>query len=186
MAKIAEVQEVTRTLLKPYERNAKVHGAEQVEKIARSIREFGFLSPCLIDRDYNIIAGHGRVMAAEKIGLETVPCVFIEGLTEEQRKAYILADNRLTELGDWDRDLVSEELEALAGSGFDVSLTGFDWDSVSKIDPIEDDYDPEDPDLIIEARAKRGDVFQLGEHRLMCGDSANQQDMNRLFDGGGG
>lgn len=184
MAKIAEVQEVTRTKLKPYERNAKVHSPEQVTKIANSIREFGFLSPCLIDRDFNIIAGHGRVLAAEELGLETVPCVFIEGLTEEQRRAYILADNRLTELGDWDRDLVAEELGDLADAGFDVSLTGFDWDSVSKIEPIEDDYDPEDPELQIEHRTKRGDIFQLGDHRLVCGDSTNPKDMEALFDGG--
>lgn len=186
LAKIAEVQEVTRTKLKPYERNAKVHSPEQVTKIANSIREFGFLSPCLIDRDFNIIAGHGRVLAAEELGLETVPCVFIEGLTEEQRRAYILADNRLTELGEWDRDLVAEELGDLADAGFDVSLTGFDWDSVSKIEPIEDDYDPEDPELQIEPRTKRGDIFQLGDHRLVCGDSTNPKDMEALFDGGGG
>lgn len=128
MAKIAGVQEVSRADLKPYERNAKKHSAEQVEKIARSIKEFGFLSPCLIDRDLNIIAGHGRVMAAEQLGMETVPCVFVEGLTEEQRRAYILADNRLTELGGWDDELVQEELAALSEVGFDIELTGFEFD----------------------------------------------------------
>lgn len=126
MAKIAEVQEVSRTKLKPYERNAKKHSSEQVEKIARSIKEFGFLSPCLIDRDFNIIAGHGRVMAAETLGMETVPCVFVEGLTEEQRRAYILADNRLTELGGWDDELVEAELRALQEVGFDIDVTGFE------------------------------------------------------------
>lgn len=126
MAKIAGVQEVSRADLRPYERNAKKHSAEQVEKIARSIQEFGFLSPCLIDRDLNIIAGHGRVMAAEKLGLETVPCVFVEGLTDEQRRAYILADNRLTELGGWDEETLAQELAFLEDIDFDLSIIGFD------------------------------------------------------------
>lgn len=128
MAKIAEVQEVAVAELRPYERNAKTHSKEQVAKIAASIEEFGFLSPCLIDRDKNIIAGHGRMLAAIDLGLETVPCVFIEGLTEAQRRAYILADNRLTELGDWDMDLVNEELADLLEMDFDIELTGFDFE----------------------------------------------------------
>ena len=99
MAKIADVQEVSLEKLRPYERNAKIHDENQVEKIAESIKEFGFISPCLIDEENNIIAGHGRIMAAKKLGLETVPCVYIEGLTEAQRRAYILADNKLTEMG---------------------------------------------------------------------------------------
>lgn len=128
MAKIAEVQEVARSVLVPYARNAKIHSEEQVRKIADSIREFGFVSPCLIDREYNIIAGHGRVMAAELLGMETVPCVFIEGLTDEQRRAYIIADNRLTELGGWDDELVEDELRQLQETGFDIDLTGFELD----------------------------------------------------------
>lgn len=126
MAKIDRVQEVSLDLLKPYENNAKVHSQDQVSKIADSIREFGFLSPCLIDKDYNIIAGHGRVMAAKKLGMESVPCVFIEGLTDAQRRAYILADNRLTELGGWDEYLVQQELKALDDEGFNIDLTGFE------------------------------------------------------------
>lgn len=125
MAKIAEVQEVSRGLLKPYERNAKIHSEEQVKKIADSIKEFGFVNPVLIDRDYNIIAGHGRVMAAESLGLDTVPCLYVEGLTDEQRRAYILADNRLGELGEWDMELVNVELMELQNTDFDIELTGF-------------------------------------------------------------
>ena len=102
MAKIDSVQEVSLDLLRPYENNAKIHSEDQVNKIAESIQAFGFLNPCLIDKDYNIIAGHGRVMASKKLGLAAVPCIFIEGLTDAQRRAYILADNRLTELGEWD------------------------------------------------------------------------------------
>ena len=126
MAKIAEVQEVSLKDLKPYENNAKIHGKDQIEKLKRSIEEFGFLNPCLVDRDYNLIAGHGRVMAAQELGWETVPCVFVEGLTEEQRKAYILADNRLAELATWDDVIVQNELTELLDAGFDIDLTGFD------------------------------------------------------------
>ena len=144
MAKIAEVQEVDVNKLIPYERNAKQHSDEQVEKICNSIREFGFISPCLIDNDHNVIAGHGRIMAAKKLGMKTVPCLFVEGLTDEQRKAYTLADNRLTELGEWDMVLVQSELADLELSDFDVSLTGFDSISVDNdewFDREEKDYD---------------------------------------------
>lgn len=129
MAKIAEVQEVARSVLVPYARNAKIHSDEQVQMIANSIREFGFISPCLIDRDYNIIAGHGRVMAAEFLGLETVPCVFVEGLTEDQRRAYILTDNRLTELGGWDYELRDMELENI-----DIDMTAFGFEETPEFD----------------------------------------------------
>lgn len=124
--------EVTKTCavkvaeLVPYARNAKTHSPEQVEKIAASIKEFGFVSPCLIDKEKNIIAGHGRVMAAQALGLETVPCTFVEGLTDDQRRAYILADNRLTELGGWDMKIVFDELEEIGLTDFDVEITGFD------------------------------------------------------------
>ena len=125
MAKTAEMAEVSLSSLKPYERNAKQHSQDQVAKIADSIREFGFVSPCLIDRDNNLIAGHGRVMAARELGMTTVPCVYVEGLTDEQRRAYILADNRLTELGGWDMITVADELEQLADLDFNIDLTGF-------------------------------------------------------------
>ena len=129
MAKIAEMQEVSIELLKPYEKNAKVHGEDQIRKLADSIREFGFLSPCLVERGtYNLIAGHGRVMAARQLGMDKVPCVFVEDLTEAQRRAYILADNRLTELGGWDYETVDSELKELYAAGFDISLTGFELD----------------------------------------------------------
>lgn len=134
MAKIDRIKEVRIDELVPYERNAKTHGDDQVEMIARSIQEFGFLSPCIIDRDMNIIAGHGRVMAAKSLGMNTVPCVFVEGLTDEQRRAYILADNKLTELGGWDMELVNFELSELDSLGFDVDLTGFELDDISADD----------------------------------------------------
>ena len=124
MAKIAKVQEVDVVRLKPYERNAKIHGADQIEKLRKSIEEFGFISPCLIDNEYNVIAGHGRIMAAQEMGLKKVPCLFVDGLTDQQRRAYILADNRLTELGEWDMGLVEAELSELQLEDFDISITG--------------------------------------------------------------
>lgn len=116
--RIGEIQEVSVDKIKPYENNAKIHGEEQVKKIAESIKEFGFLTPCLIDKDYNLIAGHGRVMAVKMLGMDTVPCLFIEGLTEAQRRAYILADNKLTELGGWNLDIVFDEIEELKDMDF--------------------------------------------------------------------
>ena len=125
MGKAVELRDVKIADLKPYERNAKQHTKEQIERIGRSIQELGFLSPCLIDGEMNVIAGHGRIMAAKQIGMETVPCVFIEGLSEKQRRAYILADNRLTEMGGWNSELIRIELDDLKMDGFDISLTGF-------------------------------------------------------------
>ena len=131
MAKTAKLQNVAIAELKPYERNAKTHSAEQVEKLKKSIEEFGFVSPILIDEEKNVIAGHGRIMAARELGMKKVPAVSIEGLTEEQRRAYILADNRLTELGGWDMQAVNFELKELGDLGFDIDVTGFelqpDW-----------------------------------------------------------
>ena len=131
MGKIADVQEVTLAKLIPYVNNAKIHNDDQITKIASSIREFGFLNPVLIDKDFNIIAGHGRVLASKKLGLERVPCLFVEGLTEAQRKAYILADNKLGELADWDMETVVGEFEELKELNFDISLTGFDFPTMS-------------------------------------------------------
>ena len=180
MAKIADVQEVSLELLRPYERNAKKHGPGQIEKLKASITEFGFLTPCLIDSNYNLIAGHGRVMAAKELGIGSVPCVFIEGLSDEQRRAYILADNRLGELGEWDMELVFDELKELDDLGFDIELTGFEMpEEIPEV--IEDNFDEDAiPD---EPRTKLGDLWQLGDHRLICGDSTDVNVIERLMDG---
>lgn len=182
MAKIAEVQEVSIENLVPYEKNAKIHNEEQLEKIGKSIQEFGFVNPCLIDKDYNIIAGHGRVMAAKKIGMKAVPCVFIEGMSEEQRRAYIIADNRLGELADWDMEMVNMELKDLQMEGFDIDLTGFDLEDleVEDAEVKDDDYDVEPP---AEPKSKLGEIYQLGRHRLMCGDSTSVNDVQALAGG---
>jgi len=182
MAKIEGMQEVAIKDLIPYERNAKLHPNDQVELIAESIKKFGFLTPCLIDKDGNVIAGHGRIEAAKKLGMVKVPCVKINDLTEEQRRAYILADNKLTELGGWDMNIVFEELDFLKDMDFDISLIGFDFDidSLDDSEVKEDNY--QEPNHI-EPRAKLGDIWRLGEHRLMCGDSTSVTDVEKLVDG---
>lgn len=114
MGKIAKVQEVTLSQLVPYERNAKLHTDKQIGEIADSIKEFGFINPILIDKDFNVIAGHGRIEAAKRLELESVPCVFVEGLTDEQRRAFILADNRLYEMGSWNDVNLKNEVEEVS------------------------------------------------------------------------
>lgn len=177
MAKIDGVQEVSLELLKPYENNAKIHSETQVKQIADSISEFGFLNPCLIDKDFNIIAGHGRVMAAKLLGMKTVPCVFVEGLTEAQRRAYILADNRLTELGEWDFDRVQFELRELENMDFNIELTGFELEDIEEPKEIIEDDFTED----VEPITKLGDIWQLGRHRLICGDSTDANVIGELM-----
>lgn len=183
MGKIEKIESVEVGLLVPYANNAKIHGKNQLEMLKKSIQEFGFLTPCLIDKDYNLIAGHGRVMAAKALGMKEIPCVYVEGLSEEQRRAYILADNRLGELGEWDMDLVFEELSSLNDMDFDVSLTGFDFDGMNSSEPEaeEDDFEEDIPE---EPKSKPGDLYQLGKHRLICGDSSDVTVMQKLLGGG--
>ena len=116
--------------LKPYENNARTHNKKQIEKIAKSIKEFGFINPVIVDKDYGIIAGHGRVLGASELGMTEVPCIFVEDLTEEQKRAYIIADNKLALDAGWDYDLLKIEIEELNDLDFDVSLTGFDLDII--------------------------------------------------------
>jgi DNA modification methylase len=170
----------------PYANNARTHSDEQIKKIQASLREFGFVNPVLIDKDCGIIAGHARVEAAKREGLTEVPCVWVEHLTEAQKKAYILADNRLAEDAGWDFELLSVELEELKELDFDIGLTGFGADELSDIfgeeelEAVEDDYEVELPE---EPKTKLGDVYQLGRHRLMCGDSTDKATVETLMDG---
>ena len=179
MGETTKFERVAVDTLIPYVNNANIHSEKQVTMLASSIREFGFLNPVLIDRKRNVIAGHGRILAAKKLGLETVPCIFVEGLTEAQRKAYILADNRLSELGEWDMELVMGELAELDELGFDTELTGFEFEIEPEIIDDEDDV-PEPP---TEPKAKLGDLYQLGRHRLICGDSTDVNVVERLMGG---
>ena len=169
--------------LKPYKNNARTHSEEQIEKIAKSIEEFGFINPVLIDSEFGIIAGHGRVLGASKLGMTEVPCLFIEDLTEAQKRAYILADNKLALDAGWDEEILKIELQALQDLDFDISLTGFDMADISIDEPAEiadDDYEVEVPK---QPKAKLGDIYRLGNHRLMCGDSTSIEDVEKLMDG---
>lgn len=172
--------------LVPYARNSRTHSDAQVAKIAASIREFGFLNPIIIDADNGIIAGHGRVMAAQKLGLANVPVIEASHLTEAQRRAYVLADNRLALDAGWDNDLLKIELQDLQAEGFDLSLTGFNVDEIGNFlaDATEGLTDPDAvPDAPAVPVTVEGDVWLLGRHRLMCGDSTSIDAVERLMDG---
>ena len=182
---MAELQQVEVRDLIPYINNAKTHPEEQVIKIAASIKEFGFNAPILVDGDNQIIAGHGRLQAAKKIGLKAVPVVVLDHLSEAQKKAYILADNRLGEVGgtEWDMELVSIELESLNELDFDIDLTGFSIDDIAPEETeglTDEDSVPEVPE---EPVSKEGDVWILGKHRLMCGNSTSIDAVEKLMDG---
>ena len=173
----------------PYINNARTHSQEQVNKLRSSLREFGFVNPVIIDADKNVIAGHGRLMAAKEEGITEVPCVLVDYLTEAQKKAYILADNRYAQDAGWDEELLRLEIEALEGMDFDVSLTGFNEDEISDLfagadtsDTQDDDFDLSDA-LEKAAFVERGDVWVVGRHRLMCGDATSEEDVATLMDG---
>lgn len=172
--------------LKPYENNARTHSEAQVDKIARSIEQFGFINPVLIDGDYGIIAGHGRVMGAKQLGMTEVPCLFVEDLDENQKRAYILADNKLALDAGWDDAILKAELNFLKDANFDISLTGFEMDEIDlNATPVEfqEDYFDTEEELPVEPKAKYGDIYQLGQHRLMCGSSTNPEDVKKLVNG---
>lgn len=171
----------------PYVNNSRTHSETQVNQICASINEFGFTNPLLIDEKDNIIAGHGRLMASKKLGMEEVPCIVLEGLTEAQKKAYIIADNKMALNAGWDEELLKIELENLKELDFDLELTGFNIDELDDIlgteeekEVVEDDFEIEVPE---EPKAKLGDIYQLGNHRLMCGDSTNVDDVEKLMNG---
>lgn len=139
-----EMQLVAVTKLIPYVNNARTHSAEQIMKLRSSLREFGFINPVIIDRDYNVIAGHGRIMAAKEEGIKEVPCVFVDYLTEAQKKAYILADNRMAMDAGWDEELLRVEIEALQDADFDIGLTGFDENDLADLFGNDDTSDVKD------------------------------------------
>lgn len=170
--------------LLPYAKNSRTHSNEQVAQIAASIKEFGFNNPVLIDREGTIIAGHGRVMAARKLGLTEVPTIRLGHLNENQRKAYVIADNRLALNAGWDTEMLALELTDLKNEDFDLSLLGFDDDELAKLlqpETVEGLVDEDAvPELPEEPKTKLGDIYILGNHRLMCGDSTSQTDMEKL------
>lgn len=169
----------------PYINNSRTHSEEQVNQIVASINEFGFTNPLLIDEKNNIIAGHGRLLASKKLKMEEVPCIILSGLTEAQKKAYIIADNKMALNAGWDEELLKIELENLKELDFNLELTGFDADELDDLfqveeeqEIVEDDFDIEPPE---EPKAKLGDIYSLGNHRLMCGDSTSVADIDKLL-----
>ena len=183
-----DMQLVSLDKLVPYVNNARTHSAEQINKLRSSLREFGFINPVIIDRDFGIIAGHGRVLAAREEGITDVPCVFVDHLTEAQKKAYIIADNRMALDAGWDEELLRVEIESLQAESFDISLTGFGDDEIADLfgkdagDAKDDDYDLTAA-LEKAAFVEKGDVWVVGRHRLVCGDATNPDDVEKLMDG---
>lgn len=174
--------------LVPYARNARTHSKEQILQIRSSLREFGFVNPIIVDKDLNIIAGHGRVLAAKAEGMTEVPCVFAEHLTEAQKRAYILADNKLALNAGWDEELLALEFGELKGLGFDLELTGFGVDEIEKLFAA-DAGEVQDDDFDLTAALEEaafvlpGDVWTLGRHRLICGDATDADTVKKLMDG---
>ena len=182
-----EMQLVDIHKLIPYVNNARTHNVQQINKLRSSLREFGFINPVIIDRDFNVIAGHGRIMAAKEEGINEVPCVFVDYLTEAQKKAYILADNRMAMDAGWDEELLKVEIEALQAEDFDLSLTGFDESELSGFFDTADDAKDDDFDVDAELEkppvTKSGDLWLLGNHRLLCGDSTKAETYEMLMNG---
>jgi len=168
----------------PYARNSRTHSDEQVAQIAGSIREFGFTNPVLVDKDGTIVAGHGRVMAARKLGMASVPCLRLGHLTESQVRAYVIADNKLALNAGWDEQMLKSEIAAIKDDGFDIDLLGFSDDELSELlqpEIVEGQTDPDQvPEAPEEPATKPGDLWVLGDHRLLCGDSTNFESVNRL------
>lgn len=180
-----EMQLVDINKLIPYVNNARTHNTQQINKLRSSLREFGFINPVIIDRDFNVIAGHGRIMAAKEEGINEVPCVFVDYLTEAQKKAYILADNRMAMDAGWDEELLKVEIEALQAEDFDLSLTGFDESELAGFfdtaDDAKDDNFDVDAELEKPPVTKSGDLWLLGNHRLLCGDSTKEESYTLLM-----
>lgn len=174
----------------PYARNARTHSDEQVARIASSIKEFGWTNPIIIDGENGIVAGHGRTLAARKLGLEEVPCIELKNLTETQKRAYILADNRLALDAGWDNEMLALELGDLKDAGVDLELTGFSDEELDELlaTPTDstDGSEDEAPEPQEDPVSKRGDVWILGAHRVMCGDSCSADDIAKLFGNTGG
>lgn len=182
-----QIKQVKIENLIPYAKNARTHSDAQVAQIAASIKEFGWTNPILVDGEKGIIAGHGRLAAARKLGMSEIPVIELAHLTDTQKKALILADNKLALNAGWDNEMLAIELQELELEGFDLDLTGFDPDEISALKPVEgtegltdDDAVPETPE---EPKTKLGDIYKLGNHRLMCGDSSSQNDIDKLLNG---
>lgn len=182
-----KIEQRSVTALIPYAKNSRTHSDAQVAQIAASIKEFGWTNPILVDGDNGIIAGHGRLMAARKLGHDKVPVIELKDMTETQKRAYIIADNQLAMNSGWDTSLLTLELTDLQEDGFDLELLGFDPKELNALlEPeISEGLTDEDavPDVPDEPKTKPGDIYELGNHRLMCGDSCNIEAVEALTDG---
>jgi ParB-like chromosome segregation protein Spo0J len=180
-----KIEHVSIDKLIPYARNSRTHSDAQVAQIAASIKEFGFTNPVLVDGDGGIIAGHGRVMAAKSMKLDSVPCIRLDHLTEAQKKAYVIADNKLALNAGWNDQMLGLELADLQGLGFELELTGFNKDELASLmapEPTEGHTDEDEvPSIPEQPKSQRGDVWLLGEHQLMCGDSTQADDLAKLI-----
>ena len=185
MITTTQMQLVDINKLVPYVNNARTHSPEQITKLRSSLREFGFVNPVLIDREFNVLAGHGRLIAAKEEGIKEVPCVFVEHLSEAQKKAYILADNRMSLDAGWDDALLKVEMESLQEMGFDIGMTGFDEMEIA--DLFETDTEGEEDNFDVDAElekpcfSKTGDVWHIGRHTVICGDSTDPETYKRLL-----
>lgn len=180
-----ELQLIAIDKLVPYQNNARTHSPEQINKLRASLREFGFINPVIIDREYGVIAGHGRIAAARAEGIAEVPCVFADHLTEAQKKAYILADNRMALDAGWDEDILRVEIEALQGADFDTALTGFDEKELADFFGTDDEAKEDDFDVDAELEkpcfSQTGDIWHLGKHTVICGDSTLPETFKALL-----
>lgn len=175
----------------PYARNARTHSAEQVQKLASSIKEFGFINPVIISEDGGVLAGHGRILAAQKLGLTRIPCIVESHLSEAQKRAYILADNRLALDAGWDEQMLKIELQDLKEAEFDLDILGFSQEELKGFMDIDEDLskhfveDEEETEVEVqeeeEAITQPGDIWLLGDHRLICGDCTDPEVVSRLF-----
>ena len=187
MNKVSEMNLVDVDKLIPYVNNARTHSKEQINKLRASIREFGFINPVIIDRDYNVIAGHGRILASQEEGIDKVPCVFVDYLTDAQKKAYIIADNRMALDADWDEEMLKIEIESLKDEDFDLSFTGFDESELLDLfgddskGKVEDDNFDLSSALEKASFVEKGDVRTVGKHRLICGDATSKEDVQTLM-----
>lgn len=186
MKTTTELNLVSIDKLIPYVNNARTHSPEQINKLRASLREFGFINPVIIDKAFNIIAGHGRVLAARAEGIQEIPCVLVDYLTEAQKKAYILADNRMAMDAGWDEELLKVELESLEGEAFDLSLTGLDEKELADLFKEDSEIQDDDYDLTAALEkasfVEKGDRWIVGRHVLYCGDATNEEDVNKLME----
>ncbi len=182
-----QMQLVEISKLIPYINNARTHSKEQITKLRSSLREFGFINPVIIDSDYNVIAGHGRIEAAKLENIKEVPCVLVDYLTPAQKRAYIIADNRMAMDAGWDEELLKIEIEALQAEAFDIDLTGFEEKEIADLFDIDEEVQEDNFDIDEELSkptiTKSGDIWLLGNHRLVCGDSTKQETYTLLMNG---